>query len=61
VELDEIGEDTIKGFWNGIEKKQQELRFPWQRENLGQEAKEQLNGLLSEYRYDSKRRVYKRK
>lgn len=61
IQLDEIGEESIKGFWDEISKKQQELRFTWQRENLCQEAKERFNDLLSGYQYDTKTRVYNRK
>ena len=58
--LKQISEDDIKSFWAEIKKKQQELPFPWQRDNLAQQAEEHLNALLSEYRYDSVTRVYKR-
>lgn len=46
LQLDQISEDSIKGFWDEVRKKQQELPFPWQRENLTQEAKQQLDNLL---------------
>jgi hypothetical protein len=58
--LKQISEDDIKSFWDEVKRKQQELPFPWQRDNLAQQAEEHLNDLLSGYKYDSVTRVYKR-
>ena len=62
LQQDEISNVDIKAFWDEIKKKQQELpSFHWLKENLAQEAKEQLDELLSWYQYNSKNKVHKRK
>lgn len=59
--LEQISEKDIERFWGEVRSKQEELPFPWQRDNLGQQAKEHLNDLLSGYDYDPGTGVYKRK
>jgi len=58
--LKQISEEDIKRFWDEVRSKQQELPFPWQRDNLAQQAEEHLNDLLSGYGYDPATGVYKR-
>jgi len=60
LELNQISEDNLRVFWDEIGKKQRQLPFSWQRDNLAQEAKERLDSLLKLYEYDPKTRVYKR-
>lgn len=62
LQQDEIGDVNIEVFWAAIRKKQGELpSFHWLRENLAQEAKQQLDELLAWYQYDPRNRAYKRK
>jgi hypothetical protein len=60
LKLKQISKGDIKRFWDEVRRKQEELPFPWQRDNLAQQAEEHLNGLLSGYKYDPMTRVYKR-
>jgi hypothetical protein len=60
LKLKQISEEDIKRFWDEVRSKQQELPFPWQRDNLAKQAGEHLEDLLSGYKYDSVTRVYKR-
>jgi hypothetical protein len=60
LQLDQINQDNVRSFWNEIKKKEEKLPFPWQRENLREEAKKGLNELLCYYAYDPKNRVYER-
>lgn len=59
--LEQIGEEDVKRFWDEVRSKQEELPFPWQRDNLAQQAEEHLKDLLSGYTYDPESGVYKRK
>lgn len=61
LQLDEISQNDIEKFWDKIKNKQKELPFPWQRENLEHEARDGLNRILSNYQYDPKNKVYRRK
>lgn len=60
LKLDQINQEHVENFWNEIKRKEEELPFPWQRENLRQEAKKELAELLCCYQYDPKNKVYKR-
>ena len=60
LKLDQINQEHVANFWNEIKKKEEKLPFPWQRENLRQEAKKELAELLCCYQYDPKNKVYKR-
>lgn len=61
LKQDEISATDIEVFWDAIRKKQSSYSFHWLKENLAQEAKQQLDELLSWYQYDSEGKVHKRK
>jgi hypothetical protein len=58
---EQISEEDIKRYWDVVRSKQEELPFQWQKDNLAQQAEEQLKDLLSGYWYDPGSGVYKRK